>query len=286
MDIPIIFQDQDIVVISKPAGVVVNRATSVRGETLQDWFEEHILQQQVGGEKVFPTAESWQELVPADFDATYGTPEEIFKERSGMVHRLDKDTSGIIVFAKNPGALVHLLAQFRKREVSKKYVCLVHGKVQPERDVVRAPLGRAQGKNRKKFQVRPDGRPAETEYQVLNYWPTFSEKAQQTLPKNVTTHPTYQQGFTLVQATPHTGRTHQIRVHFAHLGHPLVGDATYTGKKRAGVDSLWCPRHFLHASELRITHPRTELKETFQSDLSTDTAAADLALCLLQNISN
>jgi len=280
MDIPIIFQDQDIVIISKPAGVVVNRATSVRGETLQDWFEEHILDQKKGIEQVAAATESWQELVPADFDTTYGTPEEIFKERSGMVHRLDKDTSGIMVFAKNPGALVNLLAQFRDREVSKKYVCLVHGKVQPDRDIVSAPLGRAQGKNRKKFQVRPDGRPAETEYQVLNFWPGFSENAQANLPKNVTTHPTYQQGFTLVEATPHTGRTHQIRVHFAHLGHPLVGDATYTGKKRAGVDSMWCPRHFLHASELSILHPRSNQKQTFESDLETDTAAADLSACL------
>lgn len=245
----------------------MNRASSVRGETLQDWFEEEILSKQ-------DKAGSWQELVPADFDNAYGTPEEIFEERRGMVHRLDKDTSGIMVFAKNPGSLVNLLAQFRNREVAKKYVCLVHGKVQPERDVVRAPLGRAQGKDRKKFQIRPDGRPAETEYQVLNYWAGFSKTAQPTLPKNVAKHPTYQQGFTLIEAWPHTGRTHQIRVHFAHIGHPLVGDATYTGKRRAKADQIWCKRHFLHAAELSITHPRTQNKATFESSLDQDLATA------------
>lgn len=270
MDIPIIFQDQDIVIISKPAGVVVNRATSVRGETLQDWFEQEILNSQ-------ETDASWQELVPDDFDTTYGTPEEIFKERSGMVHRLDKDTSGIMVFAKNPGALVNLLAQFRKREVAKKYVCLVHGKVQPDRDVVRAPLGRAQGKNRKKFQVRLDGRPAETEYKVLGYWPTFLDE------KSNLDHASYQQGFTLLEAWPYTGRTHQIRVHFAHIGHPLVGDATYTGKRRAKADQIWCKRHFLHAAELSITHPRTQSKATYESSLDYDLASA-LALLTGSNI--
>lgn len=265
MDIPIIFEDQDIVIISKPAGVVVNDATSVRGETLQSWFRAYL--QNDGGEKQV----DWQTLVPENFSDEYGSPEVIFDERQGMVHRLDKETSGVMVFAKNPGALVHLLAQFREREVSKQYVCLVHGKVQPDRDVIRAPLGRATGKDRKKFQVRPDGRPAETEYEVLNYWSHFNEvTASKVVSQEIVSHPTYQQGFTLVKATPHTGRTHQIRVHFAHLGHPLVGDATYTGKRRAKADNAWCKRHFLHAATLTIMHPRTGKELQFQAPLDKD----------------
>jgi 23S rRNA pseudouridine1911/1915/1917 synthase len=273
MDIPIIFQDQDLVVFSKPAGVVVNTAKSVKEKTVQDWFES---------KKNFFLSDdqAWQELVPSDFDDLYGNPQEIFLERKGMVHRLDKNTSGVLVFANNPGSLVNLLSQFRKRAVIKKYLCLVHGKVQPDRDVVSAPVGRAQGKNRKKFQVRSDGRTAETEYQVLHYWPDFSEVAKEALPKNVTNNSTYQQGFTLVQATPHTGRTHQIRVHLAHLGHPLVGDDLYNGKKRSKLDSAWCPRHFLHASEITLTHPRTKILQKFEAPLSGDQSASDLFTCL------
>ena len=116
----------------------------------------------------------WSELVPTDFSDEYGSPEEIFAERKGMVHRIDKDTSGVLVFAKNPGSLVNLLAQFREKQVKKQYVCLVHGKVQPESDVIRAPLGRATGKDRRRFQVRSDGRPAETIYEVLSHWPALS----------------------------------------------------------------------------------------------------------------
>lgn len=267
MDIPIIFEDQDIVIISKPAGVVVNDAASVRGETLQGWFRGVLTNQP--GDVVEKDAD-WQSLVPEDFSDEYGSPEEIFAEREGMVHRLDKETSGVMIFAKNPGALVHLLAQFRERDVSKEYICLVHGKVQPDRDVIRAPLGRATGKNRKKFQVRPDGRPAETEYQVLNYWPTFNTDSASAISAETIDHPTYQQGFTLVKATPHTGRTHQIRVHFAHLGHPLVGDETYTGKRRAKADNDWCKRHFLHAATLTISHPRSGKELQFEAPLDQD----------------
>lgn len=265
MDIPIIFEDQDLVIIAKPAGVVVNDATSVRGETLQQWFREHLAGE--SGSRGVPS-EFWQALVPDDFSEEYGSPEAIFTEREGMVHRLDKETSGVMVFAKNPGSLVHLLAQFRDREVAKSYVCLVHGKVQPDRDVIRAPLGRATGKDRKKFQVRPDGRPAETEYHVLHYWSRLNQAAAANIiPSEVISHPSYQQGFSLVKAIPHTGRTHQIRVHFAHAGHPLVGDATYTGKRRAKADNIWCKRHFLHASTLTITHPRTGQHITFTAPL-------------------
>lgn len=260
MDIPILFQDQDLVIFQKPAGVVVNEAVSAPGETVQGWFAEHFLHWQSGVEMEMDEGvdsvgdQSWHELVPADFSAEYGSPEEIFAERKGMVHRIDKDTSGVLVFAKNPGALVNLLAQFRTKQVQKEYVCLVHGKVQPERDVIRAPLGRATGKDRRRFQVRSDGRPAETTYEVLSHWPTLNSA---NLPKELVTFPSYQQGFSLVKASPKTGRTHQIRVHFAHMGYPLVGDSLYAGKKRIKADAQWCPRHFLHASDISLLHPRT-----------------------------
>lgn len=266
MDIPILFQDKDLVVFQKPAGVVVNEAISVQGETVQGWFEKEFLQgrgderEERNGERneAYGAQEmsvaDWSELVPTDFSDEYGSPEEIFAERKGMVHRIDKDTSGILVFAKNPGSLVNLLAQFRMKEVKKQYVCLVHGKVQPEKDVIRAPLGRATGKDRRRFQVRSDGRPAETVYEVLSHWPALSSA---NFSKELVTFPSYQQGFSLVKAFPQTGRTHQIRVHFAHMGYPLVGDSLYAGKKRVKADVQWCSRHFLHASEISLLHPRT-----------------------------
>lgn len=100
----ILFEDQDLLVINKPGGVVVNQAVSVQGATLQDWFA----QRQKG--QTFPSG--WVKQLPDDFSDEYGTPEEIYAQRQGMVHRLDKDTSGAMVFAKHPGSLINLLAQF------------------------------------------------------------------------------------------------------------------------------------------------------------------------------
>ncbi|HOZ03504.1 MAG TPA: pseudouridine synthase, partial [Candidatus Woesebacteria bacterium] len=115
--ISILYEDNDLVAIDKPGGVVVNNASSVSGPTIQDWWSAKISK--------LSLSENWQALVPSDFNNEYGTPEEVFAQRSGVVHRLDKDTSGVLLLAKNPGALINLLAQFKQRQVHKTYLCLV-----------------------------------------------------------------------------------------------------------------------------------------------------------------
>lgn len=261
-EIKVIFEDKDIVLINKPAGVVTNKADSVKQPSLQDWFEKNYV-----GE----FANDWQNCVPMDFSPEYGSPEEIFEQRKGMVHRLDKNTSGIVIFAKHPGSLVNLLAQFRKRETQKKYLALVHGNFRVPKGNIIAPIARARV-DRRKFAVDVNGREAETHYEVVQEYKGFKdefldkyeEKDQKTLKQ---ADRFYNQGFSLVECSPKTGRTHQIRVHMAHENHPLVGDVTYLGKKRAKVDPLWCSRHFLHAKELEFTHPRTDEKVSYSAEL-------------------
>jgi 23S rRNA pseudouridine1911/1915/1917 synthase len=265
LNIPILYQDQDLAVVVKPSGLVVNNSDTIKEETLQDWWIEQLAKETslVPGE--------WEKLVPADFVAEYGSPEQIFAERGGIVHRLDKETSGVMILAKNPGALVQLLAQFRNREVSKTYVCLVHGKFKITADTLSLPLGRS-SINRTKFTVETEGRTAETRYEVQQFFPSLDvEKVVQNISseeRNLRKKLTKSyQGFSLVYCWPKTGRTHQIRVHMAHIKHPIVSDETYLGKKRSTLDDLWCPRLFLHARQLSFTHPRTQEKMEFEAEL-------------------
>ena len=268
MNIKIIHEDQDLLAINKPPGLVVNRADSVKVETLQDWLEDNI---EAIGSRKFP--DDWREQLPDDFTDEYGNPEEIFNNRNGLAHRLDKDTSGVMLIAKHPGSLVNLLKQFRKREIQKKYTCLTHGKFVLPKGEVNLPIGRRQS-NRKLFAVIPDGRPALTEYEVENFYPNFNlEKLilDSTQLKNLKQKRfSLYEGFSLVNCWPKTGRTHQIRVHMTYLKHPIVGDQHYVGKKRVKLDGLWCKRQFLHAREIELTHPRSGKKVKYEADLSDD----------------
>lgn len=271
MSIPIIFEDDDIVVINKPPGVVVNRATSNAAPSIQDWMEEKQRDQAF--------VSDWATLVPTDFSTEYGTPENIFQDRLGMVHRLDKETSGVLVLAKHPGALVHLLAEFRNRRTTKVYQCLVHGKLRTPAGTIDAPLAR-DPHQRQRFAVVASGRSAQTRYVVQQTFSGFNQPAlaewfdrQSSLSMSLrefSKQTAIYQGFSVLTCEPKTGRTHQIRVHLKHWQHPLVGDVTYLGKKRAKLDSLWCPRQFLHAAELTLIHPRTHQLQTFQAPLSDD----------------
>ncbi len=268
--IEIIYQDQDVLVINKPAGLVVNRAKTVKFPSLQDWLEANIKEIK---EKSFP--HNWQELLPANFDDQYGTPEEIFEQRTGLAHRLDKDTSGVMLIAKHPGALVNLLQQFRLRETQKEYLCLVHGKFAMTEGLVNLPLGR-RSKNRKLMAVVSEGREAVTEYQVKQFYPFLDlDKVEdlvvlEQLKKFKQQRFSIYDGFSLVSCWPKTGRTHQIRVHMAHLQHALVGDKLYAGKKRVKLDAWWCKRQFLHAKKLAFNHPRTGKRVEYQASLTTD----------------
>jgi 23S rRNA pseudouridine1911/1915/1917 synthase len=216
----VIYEDKFLMVLDKPPGWVVNKAaTTRRQQTIQDWLPP------VSGKK-----------------------ESDFVKREGIVHRLDKETSGLLIVAKKEDAFEDLQRQFKARSVLKKYLCLVHGKPRPEKGEIRAPLMR-HPYNRKKFGVFLGGREAETMYKVIK---DFGGK------------------FSLVEMRPKTGRTHQIRVHLKYLGHPVVGDKTYAGRKTGRLDREWCPRQFLHAFYIKFTHPISKKELVFKTDLPHD----------------
>jgi len=265
----IVYQDQDLVVVNKPAGVVVNDAKSVRGLTIQEWFTNQLLD--------LPEVpkEIWQNQIPADFSDEYGSPEEIFALRGGIVHRLDKETSGAMLLAKHPGSLIGLLRQFQERTVQKRYTCLVHGFLAQQEGLIDFPLGRSPH-NRHRFTVLPEGRPSQTEFkvefeiskeQVLKGVQTLIEDQDYNWIQIKEDAEKLYEGFSFVSCWPKTGRTHQIRVHLTYLNHPLIADELYTGRKRCRLDQTWCPRQFLHAAEITFIHPSTQQEMTVRAPL-------------------
>jgi len=230
LSISIIHEDRSFLVIEKPAGFVVNRADSVEGETIQDWMDNKFKIQN----SKFKTEEDME-----------------FIKRSGVVHRLDKETSGLMVLAKNHQAFQNLKNQFKERKTQKEYIALVHGKIVPKQGTINLPLKR-NILNRHKFCVDVDGKMARSAYAVERYL-------------------TDEMGndYTLVKVQIFTGRTHQIRVHFSHLGYPLVSDPLYLGK-RLKQDLTWCPRVFLHAAKLSFFHPETGSKLEYECTIPDD----------------
>jgi 23S rRNA pseudouridine1911/1915/1917 synthase len=220
----IIFEDKTILVINKPALWIVNDAATTNGQqTLQFWLSRNFK---------FATA-------------------RLKEYRSGIVHRLDKETSGILLVAKTKAAFENLQKQFKERKVAKKYLALVHGQVELKEGTIQAPVGRLPWR-RDRFGVLPGGREAITKYKVQKFY----------------------DGHSLLELSPQTGRTHQIRIHLKYLGHPVVGDSFYAGRKTARADRKWCPRLFLHASEISFLHPQTGKGVVFKSQLPEDLKTA------------
>lgn len=234
IDIPVLFEDSYLLVINKPSGVVVNRAQSVHGVTVQDWAEEKVNSKQIG---------------------VNSEEERIFVERTGIAHRLDKETTGCLLIAKTPTALSSLMLQFKKREVKKAYMAIVHGKLVPSEGEVRAPVGRLPW-NRERFGIVPGGKEAVTRYAVHRFWRMVLGKDTQEL--------------SLVELFPETGRTHQIRVHLKHINHPIVGDWQYAGRKTARRDRTWAHRVLLHAYRIEFTHPVTQECLAFEAPIPED----------------
>ena len=213
----IIYEDDDLLVVDKPAGLTVHPAPGHPSHTLVNAILSH-----------FPHL--------ADISNSL---------RPGIVHRLDKDTSGLMLVAKNKVAQDNLIDQFRTRSVNKSYLVLVEGRLTPERGIIEAVIGR-DPRNRKRMAVVSRGSEARTEYQVSKYTGNY----------------------TLLEITPETGRTHQIRVHLAAIGYPVVGDAVY------GVKSSYLSRQFLHACRLGFRLPSSGEYVEFTSKLPRDLAQA------------
>ena len=213
----IVYEDAHLLVVNKPAGMVVHPAPGHAGGTLVNALLAYA-----------------PELAAGDH------------HRPGIVHRLDRDTSGLILVAKNEKVRRALQRQFKERQVTKAYLTLLHGHLQPAWGRIEAPIGR-DPRHRQRMAILTGGREAVTEYHVLEQF------AHQLGPAAGR--------YSLVEARPHTGRTHQIRVHFASIDHPVVADPVY-GRRRC---SLPLERQFLHARRLGFQHPITRL----QIDLET-----------------
>lgn len=234
-DIPldIVYQDADLLVINKAAGMVVHPAPGHRGGTLVNALLHAV----------------------TDLSGIGGVL------RPGIIHRLDKDTSGLMIVAKHDDAHRTLADGLRHRRIRRRYLAAAWGHLPEPILTVDAPIGRS-ANDRKRMGVSEGGRRAVTRFRRLERWRAAD----------------------LVQAQLETGRTHQIRVHLQHIGHPVVGDTTYAaGRERgfSGPERGWAaelarrtPRQFLHAAELRFTHPRTGEEMTFEASLPADLEAA------------
>jgi 23S rRNA pseudouridine1911/1915/1917 synthase len=229
----IIYQDADLLVLDKAAGIVVHPAPGHDSGTLVHALLHHV----------------------ADLSGIGG------ELRPGIVHRLDRDTSGLLLVAKHDAAHRQLSAAIKRREIRRVYTAAAWGHLTADAVDIDAPIGRART-DRKRMTVTPHGRPALTRIRRTARWPAAD----------------------LLEAVLETGRTHQIRVHLAHIGHPVVGDRTYgRGAERgmSGPARRWAaelarrvPRQFLHASQLRFRHPRTGELLHFAAPLPADLAEA------------
>lgn len=220
----IIYEDSNIVAVDKPAGILIHRTAKKEAEpTLVDWLLSRYPEiKNIGDDPV---------------------------NRPGIVHRLDKDTSGIIVIPKNQETYDYLKHLFQDHRVKKTYLALVYGNVEPDRGIIDKPIGLKQGTTKRTIHGGKMVKGAVTEYRVLKKYGDFS----------------------LVEVNPRTGRTHQIRVHLASIGHPIVGDFLYAPKK-AKKNSLGLKRQFLHAYEVELDlsdKTRLKLAAELPDDLTT-----------------
>jgi len=214
LTLPILYEDDAVVVINKPIGVLSHaKGIMLEESTVASWLQHHLVPDQA-------TAEN---------------------NRRGIVHRLDRATSGVMIAAKDDEAARYLQKQFQDRKAKKTYLALVHGLPKEPSATIRLPIER-NPRRPQTFRVGSQGKPAETAYQVLD---------------------TYNQGqYSLVELRPLTGRTHQLRVHLAYINCPIVGDTVYGQRDHA-------PRLMLHASQLEITLPSRQ-RQTFVAEQPRD----------------
>ncbi|MDY5941673.1 MAG: RluA family pseudouridine synthase [Eubacteriales bacterium] len=232
----IVYEDADLVVVNKPAGMVVHPAAGNPDGTLVNALLAHCGEtlSGIGGEM-----------------------------RPGIVHRIDKETSGLIAVAKNDEAHLALSEQLKDKTMSRIYLAVVRGCPREQEGRIDRPIGRSP-KDRKKMAIVPDGRHAATRYQVLERF----------------------DGWSLLRLELETGRTHQIRVHMASIGHPLMGDCLYSSSNTPFESRHrdWLPGQLLHAAELRLVHPRTGEKMCFSAPIPANFEAVLDVLRRSQNV--
>ncbi|MCS7060815.1 MAG: RluA family pseudouridine synthase [Anaerolineae bacterium] len=243
----ILYEDEEVLAINKPAGLVVHPGAGNPMGTLANALLSHAPQLAAVGEK----------------------------DRPGIVHRLDKETSGIVLIAKTPAAHRALQEQFKSRAVKKLYLALCVGAVTPTRGVINKPIGRDPS-NRKRMAVTITGRPAMTEYAVAEVF-TPGGRTIDVFPNGDQTAGWPQSirlpakaSYSLVRAWPTTGRTHQLRVHFKSIGFPIVGDAVYGATRRDPLSRALAPRQMLHAGELTFILPASGQTCTLYAPLPAD----------------
>lgn len=230
----IIYENKDVLVVNKPAGILVHPTENSKEKTAVDWLLKH-----------------YPEIRNVGDPAVGGASNQM---RPGIVHRLDKDTSGVMIIAKNQPAFEFLKKQFQERKVKKTYIALVVGELKTKEGTINLPIGRSKKSPLKRLaslKARGKLREAITEYKVLE---NFKD-------------------YTLVEAYPKTGRTHQIRVHFKAVSHPVVCDKLYGGKLARQLAGPICPfglsRQFLHAYSLELILPDGS-RSRFEADLADD----------------
>ena len=222
-NLKVIYEDECLLVIDKPAGVVVNKSLTAKSLTLQEYLEQII-----------------------DFSNVDENSE--FYLRKGLIHRLDKETSGVILAAKDENTFVFVQEQFKNREVTKEYRVVVYGKIEEKAFEINAPI-RRDIKNRMKYAVSEAGKEANTLFYTL---------------KNVNKGNNM---YTCLKAMPKTGRTHQIRVHLSAMHHAVVGDLQYATKKQLESSLKDFDRMMLHAYKISILHPKERKTKEFTANL-------------------
>ncbi len=251
----VIFENEEVLVVNKPAGLIVNNSNTSGENTLQD-LVAHYLKLKEGNLGI--------------------------GSRAGIVHRLDRETSGLLIVAKTDEAFLDLQDQFKKRQVQKKYVALVHGVATVERLNITTKIGRIGTFG--KFGIVEAGKESETEivktadlkFKISDFQSIIENENFNKVRVKYLNHQAI--NYSLFSVYPKTGRTHQIRVHLKSIGHPIVSDLIYEPAKLLKFDLLWCPRLFLHAEEIEFYDKKHKKRLNFSASLPSELKVALLHL--------
>lgn len=241
---PIIFEDENLLIVDKPSGLIVNNSQTAPDDTLQNrlleefGFEDYM---NVAKKLLNDSSEISAGFIDDESEISEEHRVEEFISRTGIIHRLDKGTSGALAIAKNPDTFISIQQQFKDRLVKKEYLAICFGKISDENFIVDAPLKRDRS-NRMRYAISADGKYAHTRFELISVQTIDGRQV------------------SAVKCFPSTGRTHQIRVHLCALNHTILGDRLYSGRKQyKWAESLDVERMLLHAHTLSFTYKDTEM---------------------------